>query len=148
MKNVFFICCCLLVWVPSCKHEGADYYKEIYQKNKQKFLFIQSNLQPLLKGNDSVFKIHFEVTGKRTFATFYENDSTFANAIPIPKNVEFRMSDFMYKIDLNYAVVYRDSIKYVFSGRYKDVIVNYTSPQKGNNGVKIDTNTYVVLDNK
>lgn len=141
MLTVFLFCI-------SCKDKDVTFYKEQYLLNKDKYQKLSDTLQGLLSRSDRLFKYKVIFTDKRLEEASYVNDSTQYNLEHVKLSYAARVDfdNIMYKLNLNYVVAYRDSIKYVFGGKNKDIIVKYSSQYNPQVGNLIDTNAYMFFE--
>lgn len=143
---IYFLWLC--IFLISCVNKDFDYYEKQYISNKNDFLYLQKSLQQLLAKNDTLFKYKINFTSKRLEESSYINDTTqyYVNVSKLSVNERNKFDDIMYKLNINYVIGYRDSCKYVFSGRDKDTIAIYNKALSPSKGILIDTNTYLIFE--
>lgn len=147
MKVVVICFLWLSIFLASCVNKDFDYYERQYISNKDDFLYLQESLQQLLDKNATLFKYKINFTSKRLEESSYINDTTqyYINISKLSVNERNTFDNIMYKLSINYAIGYRDSCKFIFSGRNKDTIVIYNKPFSSSKGILIDTNTYLIF---
>jgi hypothetical protein len=141
------ICITFAFLLIGCTRKDVRNYKSSFQKNKRDYLFITDSISVLFKQKDSLFKFDVEFTGKRFVEYPYINDTTIFSFYNLHLNEKNRgkMSKIMYDLGLGYVSVYRDSCKFIFSGRYKDTIVIYNYPFSSTRGTLIAQNTFLIF---
>lgn len=134
--------------IASCTNKDVDFYKKDYLKHKTEYLDAKDRLEYLLTKDTLIFKIMIEFTGKRLVYYQYINDGNIhlLNYGSFSEDNMVYFDNMMYKQHLLYIEAYRDSIKYTFNGKNKDIIVNYCSSMELYKGNLIDTNTFVIFE--
>jgi hypothetical protein len=148
-KSKWLLTILLAFLCQSCADKDVDYYKRKYSKNKSAYNDAKYRVDNFIKNNNSIFKYRLEYTGKKLFRDILIDDTTITHifdTVGLSEQDEDVFYDIMYNQDIQYIIGYRDSIKYVFSGMHKDIIVNYPSGYKPTGGYLIDTNTYLFFE--
>ena len=150
MKNYITFLFLGILIITSCKFKDESYYKNSYLKNKSDFRNAKNRLENLLRTDTLLFKIMIEFTGKRIVNYQYIKDTSihFYTHGNLTEDDKTFFDNMMYKCNLLYIEAYRDSIKYTFSGRNKDIIANYFLRIEPIEGHLIDTNTYLIFESK
>lgn len=144
-KGFLFI---IFIFFYSCIKKDKNYYTDLYNNNKDKFLEIRDSLRVEMKQNNAIYCFELESTGKRYVQYIYTNDSTegyFENAM-LSKNERIFLGNIMDDIGLTRIKVYlKDSTKYYFGQVITDTLIIFDKKKDTSWGSKIDSNVYISL---
>ncbi len=138
----------LMLFAIGCVQKDVKYYQKNYSIHRKNYLALGNSVDELVHKSDKTYKYVINFTGKRLEESSYISDSKqyYIDSIKLSENERHLFEEKMYDLDISYIIGYHDSIKFIFSGRHKDIIVRYKLDIKPNGGILIDTNTYLFFE--
>ena len=138
----------MMLFFMSCVSKDIKYYQKNYSTHRESYLELESRVNTIVYKSDTIYKYLINFTGKRLVESSYISDfeQYYFDSIKLSDDERLLFEEKMYDLDINYIIGYHDSIKFIFSGRHKDIIVRYNSDIKPYNGILIDTNTYLFFE--